>query len=942
MRSPLRLLSRKQLRVRRSLLLAAGLSMIAVVANYAVLGNTAGADGDSSGVAAPGSQQVPDLACLNDLSGIPLLAGQGGVVTSSQGKSSLECRYSPDATAGATARATVSVTWAEDGTDRTWQSKCGLNEVSVRQPLTAEGTVYSSTAFAAASYNGDRRYAESMRRLGVKLLAAAEARAYPCAGQAPLGAGAQSSPGDPVPAQPKIATPQATATARSAGSAPAQCEITGRVLDSAGAPVRGIHVQLIPGNGGAPVDSYTSDDGSYTFPAVNPRSAVVVLIPEEYAHSPGLFRVMYSELLPRISLPFNGSGPAEASCGRTFDMAALGAGYVTEQPPLGLWPDLVHMYQNFWKASRLADTLGASLDYGLPINIHAWCAAKRLLCPDTAQAEFAFYRGPTDTDRIERPYVAFGPGNSGMNATGVPDNREYHEFGHVFFADVFGNYVPRNSSDRNHGGYYNNGSSTDSWVEGFAEFYSLMVAKYIDGDLAAHRYRIGAEYDLEVDHKPWEASGWWEEFTVAGLLLDFEDGPQDYARPEATGALTVHQTKTVTTPTGVFAVGRVRNDAKDTVEQLQVTVHMYGKTGRRLFSQTTAVLPKSIRPGAEGVFYVAAPAGTEFDEVEAVPGPAARGDDDPVDVDLKDLIAALTAFKGGRAGGFVSDIADLHKALSEYFAGQDRNGDGKVDATQQQIDQVFINHGFHADANGDLKFDPDTDGGVAMTSHPARKAGQNSYPAFLPRRDAVPLPGSVVTVNTGDVTSQSIVQVEYPAPFQALSYAYTVPAGMKSQVELASPAEGADSSLTVISVADGHLPSVALRLEGDDLHKGLTENPQKPFIKEAKVTPKKGQVFSAPAGSAGQPGDPQPPALGGADSGGNAGGASGSNGGTGSGSAANGSGAGMPPAMWGVLIAIAIGGIGVIGWALLPARRKNVKPKAAKTSKPKDDMKKAA
>ena len=47
-------------------------------------------------------------------------------------------------------------------------------------------------------------------------------------------------------------------------------------------------------------------------------------------------------------------------------------------------------------------------------------------------------------------------------------------------------------------------------AEGFAEFYSLMVSKHVDGEPSPERYRIrGAEYDVELDQLAWGWGGWW-------------------------------------------------------------------------------------------------------------------------------------------------------------------------------------------------------------------------------------------------------------------------------------------------------------------------------------------------------------------------------------------------------------------------------------------------
>ena len=66
--------------------------------------------------------------------------------------------------------------------------------------------------------------------------------------------------------------------------------------------------------------------------------------------------------------------------------------------------------------------------------------------------------------------------DSHVNDGSRPDNREWHEFGHHFMADAFGNRIPDNgiTPSKNHDGY-KNASTSDSWVEGFAEFFSLLV-----------------------------------------------------------------------------------------------------------------------------------------------------------------------------------------------------------------------------------------------------------------------------------------------------------------------------------------------------------------------------------------------------------------------------------------------------------------------------------
>ena len=113
-----------------------------------------------------------------------------------------------------------------------------------------------------------------------------------------------------------------------------------------------------------------------------------------------------------------------------------------------------------------------------------------------------------------------------------PANREWHEYGHQFMADILGERMPSHAGRRNHEGYCVNDRSTDAWTEGFAEFFSIMVAKNVVGAAKFDEYRWGTDPtadNLEVDYQAWN---WPEEFAVAGLLLDLVDGRDWYHGPD--------------------------------------------------------------------------------------------------------------------------------------------------------------------------------------------------------------------------------------------------------------------------------------------------------------------------------------------------------------------------------------------------------------------------
>ncbi len=820
-------------------MLAGAVGAIALLVAWFVWSPMGGDDSDTV-QAAPNGQAGAAVECPPDMTGLARKENTG-VTAGADATFALKCRYGlPQDSESAAPRSTVDVVWKTAGRTVAWEARCGLAEESVRRTVTAEGSLFSSQAYVVATYMGDRKYGDPMRRLAARLLAAAEPQGFRCDGAAtpvPVATSNSGAPGDRSTPTPR---PLATATSEVTTTAIANCDITGRVTDANGAAVKGIRVSLSARD--LTRDTATDDAGKYVFRGVTGAStASISIFAEEYAHTPQRFRVLYDLDPAELEYPPVAGGPM---CERNFDLWDAAPALQSARVPMSTWPDLITIYQNTRRAWALADVVGADLDYGLPLEIHAWCTSTDLFCSSSQKTEFAFFRGSSAGDFVDEPYIALGHANSVMGARGVPDNREYHEFGHAFFADYFGDSVPFVSGDRNHGGYYANASTTDSWVEGFAEFYSMMVAKYVDMDPAAQRYKIGAEYDLEVDHKPWEAGGWWEEFTLAGLLLDLEDGSADYATDLDASQFAISQAKLTTTPTGLFAVGKVRNISAEIVENLQVTVRFTGSGGETLFTQITAVLPKTIKPGGDGAFYAVAPAGMSATSLDVTPGPVLVEDDDALDLELKLILAAMKEFGDADVDGdgHISDLSELYTAILNYFVGRDRNGDGVTDATKEDIDSIFLAHGFFEDLNGDQKYDPAQDGLVSLTSHPGRKVGGTTYVASMPRHDIGPVPASLITVGTGGIASTAIVQVEYPAEFAGRSYAYAVPAGPDTPVEVAVPMEGAGAGISVITIAADHLPAVALRMTADSFHNGLTNSPSKPFL-SANVRPVEGKLF---------------------------------------------------------------------------------------------------
>jgi len=122
----------------------------------------------------------------------------------------------------------------------------------------------------------------------------------------------------------------------------------------------------------------------------------------------------------------------------------------------------------------------------------------------------------------------------------APENREWHEFSHYFHYQM---YQPRDGSEeaKNHAGY-NNPTTNDSLIEGFAEFNSMLIKEYY-GDPKPYLYKVADTLlHIELDYHVWGNSRIkdgrveiknpeYEEFAVAGILWDLHDNGDDDGIP---------------------------------------------------------------------------------------------------------------------------------------------------------------------------------------------------------------------------------------------------------------------------------------------------------------------------------------------------------------------------------------------------------------------------
>ncbi len=614
-----------------------------------------------------------------------------------------------------------------------------------------------------------------------------------------------------------------------AGSAPhtsaaTACLPSGQVLDHLGQPVPGIHLRL--SRGPELLNLATNGDGRYDFATTNAaltNSAYansplsIELILERYSGFAPRFQILHRQQLPVARVAIQ---PTPEGCAYNFDFRTPLASDVVSEPSNADWPALIQLYQRTERAWQLFESLGIADQAPRPFRIYASCDEPALACPaadPAAPSDFAgFVVGIGDA-----PFIVLGELTSKIDHINAPDNREYHELGHLAQYLLTDGRIPIDPENTNHGGYYGNPSSTDSWVEGFASFFSVMVSKHAEGDLAPERYRLyGSNYDLEADHRAWEWSGWWEELALSGLLLDLEDGDQDYQPRPSAQALRILGTHLVDLNGIPGLAGEVRNTSAASISFSEVTVELLDASGAVIYRTATPVLAATLAPGAESQFLAPLPYYLNFASVHVTPGPMHASDDDPVDLTLDELLTAIRDYTSTHplSAGRLFDITDLHTALSEAFGGTDLDLDGIDD-----IDQLFIAHGFFADANGTRPNTPTAAAELGLTTHPAYE----DYPARLPRREVPTSPASFATLGVSNI--DVLVHIEHSAPDgtpgSRRSYGYVYRVDDTGEVMLPAPTRLSDATLTLIALPEGEAPQLVGQASAPALWDQWTSTP---------------------------------------------------------------------------------------------------------------------
>jgi hypothetical protein len=665
------------------------------------------------------------------------------------------------------------------------------------------------------------------------------------------------------------------------------CNVHGRVVDARGAGVPDIHVRVQAGK--LELDAATDASGEYSFAEIGDdpaggtfdsrRDAIVVtLLTEDWGHDPRRFRVLDDPTLGRLETP-----PFRIvdvpTCEQNFDLRAPDPRWIAVAPSLGDWPAIVEIYQNVHRAWAYADQLGLTLDYGLPLPVRAWCVDARLGCDDFTRAggNGAFFAGSTSNGSsvTGQPYIAFGTRESRFGNPGAPDNREYHEFGHFVLAAILGNALPAARGSVNHAGVWNP-TTTDSWVEGFAEFYSLMVGKYVEGKAYDRLYRVDMSdvaklhppvpnpygstvLDLGQDWTVWE----FEELALASLLWQLQSATVSSApQVRAPRRLDTLGYAVVQDPSyGPLLVGRIENRTPADPDQpwtgasigtnaMAVFVDAAGKT---VDTVVGATIPADVGAGRQALVVLPVKPGLAYDQValtayEGRP-PTPEPTPPPLSVSAAELISLLARTKSAKpqANGHVWDVQDVYTTLKDSYAGQ-----GTVVEGLDTIDQLMIRHGFHENVDGDNAWEPGE--AIGLTS---RRGGTEAdctedqpdpacKTAQIPRTD-LPLPESMVaTVATNVSDALVAVHVRYPDRPDDPGFGFTAKPDADGKILVPVPPAKSKAQVVLTAVADRHQPTVLGTIDAARFWEQASGAPDTPFLSFRATLPASDTRLPAP------------------------------------------------------------------------------------------------
>jgi len=534
-------------------------------------------------------------------------------------------------------------------------------------------------------------------------------------------------------------------------------------------PLAGAAVELLKGDK-AVARTTTDETGSYELqaPAGQAVALRVALTYDEAGVS--RFRVVHDvddEPAWMKTVPFTAKSPGKDAAGKDLPQVvdvsfAAAKGVVSDPRYATRLPDYAFAYASTVLAWRETKHLGLVMDFGLPLPI-------RLDSSQSVGAPVPMTNG----EGPAAPCISL-PREYSERSRRLREGVVWHEFGHYVMAGTFSHLYPHESASRFHGGY-SNPTTNDSWGEGFASFFALLVSvdqKHVRRPVVSVN---GWYYDFSVAWSmPWSQDGGvsQEEAAVAALLWDLVDTEENESVLEAS------------------------NPSLDRQNVSFQSLLTDEKPPRR-FRDRVAVPRREL--------------------LAMITGTAAAADAPP----------------GAPSGyGHVFDVKQLHTALRAGGVGAARASGAPLDA----LDELFVGHGFFGDvAPPNLSWDEGEP--VGLTANGAWiRTGPLELPARPERRYTPSIPNSYVAYEARTTSGEAVavrrfdVEARYAPPLESHDYSFETWASEPGRLYVVCPNPTIGVSYRIRPRLSEDTLGPALDLDCSRYWKAKGKNPHDSFL----------------------------------------------------------------------------------------------------------------
>lgn len=461
--------------------------------------------------------------------------------------------------------------------------------------------------------------------------------------------------------------------------------------------------------------------------------------------------------------------------------------------------DFARTHYYMAEAMRFAEEeLGVDVNYqgSLTIILHA-------------KDEGVFYRIKDHEIHIQDAW-----GESSWDDRERPDNTDWHEFGHALMkASDIGH---QNGWPKSHHGILSwnhlgraNPSTTDSWTEGFATWFSAVLANELLWNVMHDRedkpwlYKLGNKsvYNLEDDFKSWDSLGRKEDIAAAALLWDLYDNAATYGGGQSDDdkiSFDINEMWNLLNKTEM-------RDMKD-VYDVMVSKYGEGSIGHKHIDEIFI---------AHG-FFVDENGNFRHDEGEEV-GRAAYG------------VGWRSIFDLNNSG--IYDIWDGNPIKPGEWIMLDTENDHHWGSNNPDFDDHSV-------------YDLTGDGFANLTENPfyiypnEERRSTKVFPEELIHIQAQNIMGNLIY--GGELT----VSYEYNPPLQSRNFSYTVPIAEEEAIGLWVP----ENAKVVLTLSSAGVPSQSITIHADqfreNIKQGRNQGEHKLMLGATEVIPFVRQSFS--------------------------------------------------------------------------------------------------